>query len=107
MWYSPTPYCIFNPIAEGLGNKSCAACDGLLSIAPDGSILPCSSYDEPVGNLLSEPFAKLWRGKKSRFFKKRKYMPHECRGCEHTDICAGACPLYWQTEGTAELKNGK
>jgi len=107
MWYSPTPYCIFNPIAEGLGNKSCAACDGLLSIAPDGSILPCSSYDEPVGNLLSESFAKLWRGKKSRFFKKRKYMPRECRGCEHTDICAGACPLYWQTEGTAELKNGK
>ena len=52
MWYSPTPMCLFNPLADGLGNKSCAACDGLLSVAPNGDVLPCSSYPQPVGNLL-------------------------------------------------------
>jgi hypothetical protein len=34
MWYSPLPMCIFNTITHKLGNKGCAACDGLLSVAP-------------------------------------------------------------------------
>ncbi len=103
LWYSPTPYCIFNPIAEGLGNKSCAACDGLLSIAPDGSILPCSSYDESVGNLLKQPFRDVWNGKRARFFKEKRFLPAPCQNCEYKEICTGACPLYWRTEGTDEL----
>ncbi|NIS63718.1 MAG: radical SAM protein, partial [Gemmatimonadales bacterium] len=49
MWYSPTPMCMFNPVAHGLGNKGCSACDGLLSVAANGAVLPCASYDEPVG----------------------------------------------------------
>ena len=43
-WYSPTPFCIFNPIAHGLGNKGCAACDGLVHVSPAGDVLPCSSF---------------------------------------------------------------
>jgi radical SAM protein with 4Fe4S-binding SPASM domain len=104
MWYAPTPYCIFNPIAEGLGNKSCAACDGLLSVAPDGSVLPCSSYNEAVGNLLETPFREIWNGKQACFFRKKDFLPEDCRDCEHMDICSGACPLYWNTEGLDELK---
>ena len=50
MWYSPVPMCMFNSIIHGLGNKGCSACDGLISIAPDGAVLPCASYDDPVGN---------------------------------------------------------
>jgi radical SAM protein with 4Fe4S-binding SPASM domain len=103
IWYSPTPYCLFNPIAEGLGNKSCAACDGLLSITPDGGILPCSSYNEPIGNILETPFRDLWNNKKARYFKERKYLPDLCQDCEHEDVCCGACPLYWKIEGTMEL----
>lgn len=37
-WYSPTPYCIYNPVAKGLGNKSCAAMDGLIHVNPYGEI---------------------------------------------------------------------
>ncbi|MBN1900219.1 radical SAM protein [Candidatus Sumerlaeota bacterium] len=103
LWYSPTPYCLFNPIAEGLGNKSCAACDGLLSVAPDGGILPCSSYNEPIGNILEAPFRESWNNKKALYFRERRYMPDECRGCEYEEICSGACPLYWKIEGCREL----
>ncbi len=35
-WYSPIPHCHYNTIARGLGNKSCAAMDGLLSVSPPG-----------------------------------------------------------------------
>ena len=39
----PLPLCIYNPLAKGLGNKSCAACDGLISVSPLGDLMPCSS----------------------------------------------------------------
>lgn len=103
MWYSPTPMCIFNPLATGFGNKSCAACDGLLSISPSGDVLPCSSYAEPVGNLLSESFEKVWESAGARYFRNKEYAPSECSGCVDFVACAGACPLYWSAMGTGEL----
>lgn len=103
MWYSPTPMCILNPLAEGLGNKSCAACDGLLSVAPNGDVLPCSSYPQPVGNLLRQPFAEVWNSARARYFRRKEYAPAECAGCGEFAACAGACPLYWSAMGTAEL----
>jgi radical SAM protein with 4Fe4S-binding SPASM domain len=104
LWYSPTPLCLFNPIAEGLGNKSCAACDGLLSVSPAGDVLPCSSYPEPVGNLLRQPFREVWNSARAAFFRRKEYAPEECAGCEDFGPCAGACPLYWAAMGTAELQ---
>jgi radical SAM protein with 4Fe4S-binding SPASM domain len=103
MWYSPTPMCILNPLAEGLGNKSCAACDGLLSVSPTGDALPCSSYAEPVGNLLEESFEEVWQSARATFFRRKEYAPAECEGCEEFGACAGACPLYWSAVGTREL----
>jgi radical SAM protein with 4Fe4S-binding SPASM domain len=103
LWYSPTPMCIFNPLAMGLGNKSCAACDGLLSVSPAGDVLPCSSYAEPVGNLLEQPFEEVWNGARAAFFRRKDYAPTECAGCEDFVACAGGCPLYWSAVGTAEL----
>ena len=103
MWYSPTPLCILNPLAEGLGNKSCAACDGLLSIAPNGDVLPCSSYPSPVGNLMDQPFADVWSSAAALFFRRKQYAPAECSACGEFAACAGACPLYWSAMGTAEL----
>jgi len=103
MWYSPTPYCLFNPVAHGLGGKACAACDGLLSVAPDGSVLPCSSFGEGVGNLLSEDFLTLWNSARARYFRSREYAPQGCRSCELFTLCGGACPLYWKAVGEAEL----
>lgn len=104
MWYSPTPLCVFNPIAEGLGNKSCAACDGLLSVSPCGDLLPCSSYPEPVGNLLQQPFKDVWHSARAVFFRRKAYAPEACSGCPDFGPCAGACPLYWKAMGTAELR---
>jgi radical SAM protein with 4Fe4S-binding SPASM domain len=103
MWYSPTPLCLFNPLANGLGNKSCAACDGLLSISPNGDVLPCSSYAEPVGNLLRQPFDEVWQSARATFFRRKEFAPEECDGCESFRPCTGACPLYWSAMGTKEL----
>jgi len=103
MWYSPTPLCAFNPIAEGLGPKSCAACDGLLSVSPSGGVLPCSSFDEPVGNLLQTPFAEVWNSGRARFYRSKGYAHEVCRRCADFEACCGACPLYWNALGHGEL----
>jgi len=103
-WYSPTPLCIYNPVARGLGNKSCAAADGLLSVDPAGNILPCSSYPESLGNLLEEDFAGLWFSERASYFKHKRYAPESCLRCGSFTACQAACPLYWTYAGYGELE---
>ncbi len=104
LWYSPTPYCIFNPVAEGLGNKGCAACDGLLSVAPNGDVLPCSSFEESVGNLLTDDFRSVWGSPRAEYHQRNEHAPRICKQCEHFHLCNGACPLYWRAMGDEELR---
>jgi radical SAM protein with 4Fe4S-binding SPASM domain len=106
-WYSPIPMCLYNPIARGLGNKSCAACDGLLSVSPSGDVLPCSSWPEPVGNLVSDGFRAVWFSDEAAWFKKKHYAPEQCRACSSFSACQAACPLYWKHAGYSELVNVK
>ena len=104
-WYSPTPLCLYNPIARGLGNKSCAACDGLLSVSPSGDLLPCSSWPEPIGNLLESGFRELWFSDRAAHFKKKRYAPDSCRACASFTACQAACPLYWRWAGYGEIED--
>lgn len=103
MWYSPTPLCLFNPVAAGFGNKGCSACEGLLSVDPTGNILPCSSWPEPVGNLLEEGFEALWFNKRSEYIRDKRAAPEKCRDCRDFAVCQGACPLYFNAHGCQEL----
>lgn len=104
LWYSPTPMCLFNPIPEGLGNHGCSACDGLISVAPNGAVIPCASYDDSVGNLLDEDLVKIWKGPKAKGYRDKALAHPQCRECEQFDICNGACPLYWREMGFGELE---
>jgi radical SAM protein with 4Fe4S-binding SPASM domain len=104
VWYSPLPYCLFNPVTAGLGSNSCAAADGLLSIAPDGQVLPCSSFETGIGNLLTESFDTIWNRRTARYWRNKEYLPPVCAACDLSQICCGACPLYWdEQKGFAEL----
>jgi radical SAM protein with 4Fe4S-binding SPASM domain len=117
-WYSPTPYCLYNPIARGLGNKSCAAMDGLVHVNPRGEILPCSSWPESLGSLVgrrgvgrrgvgrrgvSRRFKDIWFSERASYFKNKRFAPARCAGCESFVACQGACPLYWAYAGESEL----
>lgn len=99
VWYSPVPYCLFNPAAHGLGSQSCAAADGLLSIAPNGQVLPCSSFEQGIGNLLNEDFDQIWNRRAARYWRDKEFLPPGCKDCELAELCCGACPLYWDEQG--------
>ncbi|WP_051434619.1 radical SAM/SPASM domain-containing protein [Desulfonatronum lacustre] len=107
MWYSPTPLCLFNPILAELGNKGCSACDGLLSVDSFGRILPCSSCEDPMGNLLDEDFQTIWERSGSTTYRNKGLAHPSCRQCDHFPFCHGACPLYWQHFGFAELEDAR
>ncbi len=104
LWYSPVPMCLFNSVAHGLGNKGCSACDGLISVAPNGDILPCSSCADSVGNLLKEDFQALWESQKAKNYREKYFAHPGCKECADFSICNGACPLYWRHFGFAELE---
>ena len=95
VWYSPVPYCLFNPAQHGLGSQSCAAADGLLSINPAGDVLPCSSFERGLGNLLRDDFDTIWNTRAAKYWRRKEFLPPDCRGCDLANLCCGACPLYW------------
>jgi radical SAM protein with 4Fe4S-binding SPASM domain len=104
VWYSPIPYCIFNPVLHDLGAKSCACVDGILSIDPGGQVLPCSSFADGIGSLLEQPFERIYSSRAASYWRKKLFVPPVCRSCNDVDVCAGGCPLYWDAAGSfAEL----
>jgi len=98
-WYSPVPYCMFNPVQAGLGSKSCACVDGLISVNPSGQVIPCSSFDRGIGDLVHEPFEKIWYSRTALYWRRKEFVPPVCERCSIKDICCGACPLYWEQRG--------
>jgi len=102
VWYSPVPYCLFNPVLAGIGSNSCAAADGLLSVGPSGEVLPCSSFEEGIGNLLRQSFDEVWNSRTALYWRRKEFLPPVCRQCDMKRICCGACPLYWDDVGSFE-----
>ncbi len=100
VWYSPVPYCLFNPVQAGLGSKSCACVDGLISVNPAGQLIPCSSFDAGIGDLLRQPFEKVWHSRTALYWRRKEFLPPVCERCDIKEICCGACPLYWDQHGS-------
>lgn len=93
IWYTPTPYCELNPINLGLGIKQCTACSINMAIEPDGTVLPCQSCYQPVGNILTDKWDKIWNHKLCKQIRTRKYIPDKCKDCELLNVCGAGCPL--------------
>lgn len=96
IWYSPTPYCDFNPVNFGLGIKQCTACSLNMAIEPDGTVIPCQSYYEPLGNILTDPWSSIWNHSLCKDIRERKYAGEKCASCGLLQVCGGGCPLSWK-----------
>lgn len=94
IWYSPTQYCVFNPMEYGLGSKRCSAANMSIGVQPNGDVIPCQSYFKPVGNLLTDDWKSIWNSKLFRNIREHKLIEKKCLGCEMLDLCGGGCPLY-------------
>lgn len=93
IWYTPTQYCHFDPMQLELGVKGCTAALYNMCIEPDGSVLPCQSYYQPLGNLLTDSWDSIWNHELAVSLRERKDLPIDCLSCALLPECGGGCPL--------------
>jgi radical SAM protein with 4Fe4S-binding SPASM domain len=96
IWYTPTQYCNFDPMSLELGVKGCTAALYNMCVEPDGAVLPCQSYYQPLGNLLVDPWEKIWNHELAVSLRERKQVLDKCQACNLLAECGGGCPLYHQ-----------
>ncbi|HWQ04161.1 MAG TPA: radical SAM protein [Longilinea sp.] len=93
IWYTPTQYCHFDPLQMELGVKGCTAALYNMCVEPDGTVLPCQSYYQPLGNLLTDSWDSIWNHELSVSLRERKELPIDCLSCKLLPECGGGCPL--------------
>jgi len=99
IWYTPTQYCNFDPMQLELGVKGCSAALYNMCIEPNGDVIPCQSYYQSLGNILSTKWEKIWNHDLSIYLREHKYIPGKCVNCSLLKECGGGCPLTINTSG--------
>ena len=68
LWDLPVPYSNCNPIAMELAQSDAQMVDGAgkawLYVEPDGDVLPAQGVNQVLGNLLHDPWQRIWGRKK-------------------------------------------
>jgi radical SAM protein with 4Fe4S-binding SPASM domain len=99
LWYTPTEYCRLSPLELELGPRRCNAGEYSICIEPDGDVIPCQSYYVPAGNILRDPWERIWQSELFRGFRRRADdpqaagLPERCWTCPDLPICGGGCRL--------------
>jgi len=93
IWYTPTQYCHFDPVETGFGVKGCTAAYYNMCVEPDGQVIPCQSYYQPIGHMLKDPWERIWNAPLALSIRNRAYVSEECSRCAILDVCGGGCPL--------------
>lgn len=82
------------------GIRGCVAFDRIMSVAPDGSVYPCSQlmgHKFRAGNLLHEDFASVWSSGASQayrsFRKVQSFADSTCGKCKASHFCGG-CRVF-------------
>lgn len=98
-WYTPTQYCHFDPVLfdfESLGVKGCTAALYNMCVEPDGKVLPCQSYYQPLGHILENSWEQIWHSDLATSLRNRDYIAEACKECSLLSVCGGGCPLAYQ-----------
>jgi radical SAM protein with 4Fe4S-binding SPASM domain len=98
LWYTPTQYCHLDPVQLGLGVKTCTAAMINACVGPNGDVYPCQSYFESLGNILTEPWEKIWHHPLAEKLRGRDYVEQKCKDCSQLQVCGGGCPLELQNK---------
>ena len=104
IWYTPTQYCQFDPTANRLGVKGCTAALYSMCIESNGNVLPCQSYYQSLGNLLTDSWDSIWNHKLSVQLRERQNLPGKCEGCPVVAECGGGCPLKFENAAQIPLE---
>jgi radical SAM protein with 4Fe4S-binding SPASM domain len=99
LWYTVTEYCEMSPVELEIGAKRCNAGEYSMCVEPNGDVLPCQSYYTSAGNVLTDPWEKIWKGELFRSFRDRESdpkwagLPEKCWECPDLPLCGGGCRI--------------
>lgn len=91
-----------NPLtALRAGIRGCAAGEQIISVAPDGSVYPCSQlvgHVHSAGNLTSDSFMTIWQeshvlNKYRHFRQSPSFVDSVCGQCDANSFCGG-CRVF-------------
>ncbi len=98
IWYTPTQYCHFDPTLLDLGVKGCTAALYNMCVEPNGDVIPCQSYYQSLGSLLTKDWDAIWNHPLSISLRERHMIAEKCTNCSLLAECGGGCPLSLQNE---------
>jgi radical SAM protein with 4Fe4S-binding SPASM domain len=109
LWYTPTEYCRMNPVELEIGAKRCNAAEYSICVEPNGDVLPCQSFYVSAGNILRDPWEKIWNSELFRSFRERELdprwagLPEKCWECPDLPLCGGGCRIEREARDGAVL----
>lgn len=112
LWYTPTEYCRMSPVELDIGAKRCNAGEYSLCIEPNGNVLPCQSYYVSAGNILHDPWEKIWDGELFQSFRYRELdpkgygLPEKCWTCPDLPLCGGGCRIEREARDGVRVAEG-
>ncbi|MDP2947808.1 MAG: radical SAM protein [Nanoarchaeota archaeon] len=85
------PYCMIPEEWRKINifRRGCSAGRTSIQVGYDGEIRSCGHSPFSEGNLLEEPFSKIWE--KMEPYGADKYIPKECGDCSEVEYCKGGC----------------
>ena len=112
LWYTVTDYCRFSPLDIDLAPKRCNAAEYSICIEPNGDVLPCQSYYVSAGNLLTDPWERIWNSDLFLSFRNREQdpaaagLPEVCWDCPDLSMCGGGCRLERERPSQPIIERG-
>lgn len=68
----------------------CTAGHSLITVLPDGSLVPCRRMPLPAGNILEQPLRRLYFSAPIfQSLRERSRIPAGCEKCFYSDLCNG------------------
>ncbi len=96
VWYTPTQYCNFDPMLLELGVKGCTAALYNMCVEPNGAVIPCQSYYQPLGYIQRDSWDSIWNHDLAISLRERRHIAEKCKDCVLLAECGGGCPLHPQ-----------
>jgi len=112
LWYTPTEYCRLSPVELEIGAKRCNAGEYSLCVEPNGDVLPCQSFYVAAGNLLRDPWERVWHSDLFHSFRNREEdprgsgLPEKCWGCPDLPLCGGGCRIEREARAGQRVGGG-